>query len=381
MAYNNYGFGRSGFSGGYSSSGYGSSGGYGSGSRSGGFSSFRDSGRDPPVFFPSQLNNRKDNYKQSGSGRFANQEQRRRDMLHEQRNRRSDSHNKGRFGNQQQRKKKVPQAPPKPREYKDILSYSEYLLERPDDLEQWVVVACPKGKRCTLVAHKGMTTQYDKQGRPTANFPTNLPGGCDPLHLNPNHGAMRKTILDCVYSEADSTFYVLDLIMWNLHPFIECETSLRFFWLQTRLEEVDVASVNKCNAYRILPAVRFNVIDMQPPLLQPALYPDNRPVTDGFLFYHPEAIYQSGNTPLVGWLKGYMIPEIIEHIQLHPLYIEETPDNYKNLRDYVAEVGNDYGQKKKKKKPGKDGEKMETDGTSGGAGAANPTQGVEAMED
>lgn len=32
---------------------------------------------------------------------------------------------------------------------------------------------------------------------------------------------------------------------------------------------------------------------------------------DGILFYHKRAHYHPGNTPLVGWLKVYMIPEII----------------------------------------------------------------------
>ncbi|KAI5693151.1 hypothetical protein M8J75_009563 [Diaphorina citri] len=348
MAYNNYygnsggsSFGRSGF-------GYNNGGGYGP-DRQGGYSSFR---REEPIFFPSQAN-RQDMYKSGPPGRFPNQEQRRRNLLEEQRNRRSNTHNRGRFGQHQNqpKKKKGPTAPPKPREYKDILSYSEYLVERPDDLEQWVVVACPKGKRCTLVAHKGITTSYDKSGRPTSQFPSNLPGGCDPAHLLPTHGAMRKTILDCIYSESDDTFYVLDIIMWNLHPFVECETSLRFFWLQTRLQEVDVTSLNKTNRYRILPAVRFNVIDMQAYLLQPGLYPDNRPPVDGFLFYHPEAIYMSGTTPL-----------------LNTVYLSEKPADYTNLQEHVAQHGNSYGQKKKKKKAG--GESMETDGAGGGNSAS-----------
>ena len=32
---------------------------------------------------------------------------------------------------------------------------------------------------------------------------------------------------------------------------------------------------------------------------------------DGVLFYHKESHYTHGNTPLVGWLKGYMFPEIL----------------------------------------------------------------------
>lgn len=375
MSYNNYYSGNKGgnYRGG-GSGGFGGRSSYGGG-YGGGYN------HEKPIYFPSQLN-RQDMYKSGGYGRYSNQEQRRQSLLTEQRNRRSNVQNKGRnFGPPQQKKKKFPTAPPKPREYKDILSYSEYLVERPDDLEQWVVVACPKGKRCTLVAHKGITTAYDKHGKPVDSFLSHLPGGCDIACLMSTHGGMRKTILDCVYSEADSTYYVLDIIMWNLHPFVECETTLRFFWLTTRLEEVDVAAKAKSNQFRILPAARFPVIQMQESLSQVGLYPENKPVVDGFLFYHPEAIYMSGTTPLVGWLKGFMIPEIISHVQVHSSYLEEKPADYTTLAEHVAQHGNSYGKKNKKKKAGaaEAGDKMETDAALPKESSKQDT--VTAMED
>jgi hypothetical protein len=32
---------------------------------------------------------------------------------------------------------------------------------------------------------------------------------------------------------------------------------------------------------------------------------------DGILFYHKRVHYLPGVTPLVGWLKGYMLPEVL----------------------------------------------------------------------
>jgi snurportin-1 len=32
---------------------------------------------------------------------------------------------------------------------------------------------------------------------------------------------------------------------------------------------------------------------------------------DGILFYHKRVHYLPGVTPLVGWLKGYMLPEML----------------------------------------------------------------------
>lgn len=307
---------------------------------------------------------RRDLYKDNASGGYySNQEQRRRFLLEEQRNRRGESYARNRDFGESKPKKKVKGAPSKPREYKDILSYSEYLVERPDDLEQWIVVACPKGKRCTLVAEKGRTSMYDKAGRLLEAFESHLPGGLNPIHVDPNQGASRKSILDCVFNEHTRTFYVLDLIMWNLHPFVECETSLRFFWLESHFLEVAVSTKSRSNNYPIVPAKRFPVLELQQYLSQPHVYPDNEPRTDGFLFYHPEAIYMSGTTPLVGWLKGYMIPEVIgeDKLSVHSNYVDQKPSDFTTLQKYVEQHGNFYGTKKKKSKEDKTTDKMDTE--------------------
>lgn len=33
------------------------------------------------------------------------------------------------------------------------------------------------------------------------------------------------TILDCIYSEVNQTYYVLDVMCWRGHPFYDCQVS------------------------------------------------------------------------------------------------------------------------------------------------------------
>ncbi len=49
---------------------------------------------------------------------------------------------------------------------------------------------------------------------------------------------------------------------------------------------------------------------------------------DGILFYHKQAHYHPGNTPLVGWLKAYMIPEIIG-ANVPEKYLQNVPKVHK----------------------------------------------------
>lgn len=36
--------------------------------------------------------------------------------------------------------------------FKNKLQLSEWMYQRPDDLEDWILVACPKGTRCLIVS-------------------------------------------------------------------------------------------------------------------------------------------------------------------------------------------------------------------------------------
>ena len=55
---------------------------------------------------------------------------------------------------------------------------------------------------------------------------------------------------------------------------------------------------------------------------------------DGILFYHKEAHYIAGHTPLVLWLKAYMLPEIL-NISIPNWILDQTPTDYKGFRDAI----------------------------------------------
>ena len=89
----------------------------------------------------------------------------------------------------------------------------------------------PAGRRCLVSAKGGVTKAQRRTGRPYS-FPSSLPGG----------SRMRSKIgsceLDCIWSEEQQTYYVLDLLSWRGQPMADCTSEFRFFWMQNKLAEV-----------------------------------------------------------------------------------------------------------------------------------------------
>ncbi|XP_024088020.1 snurportin-1 isoform X2 [Pongo abelii] len=165
-----------------------------------------------------------------------------------------------------------------PKRYANQLMLSEWLIDVPSDLgQEWIVVVCPVGKRALIVASKGSTSAYTKSGYCVNRFSSLLPGG-----NRRNSTAKDYTILDCIYSEVNQTYYVLDVMCWRGHPFYDCQTDFRFYWMHSKLpEEEGLGEKTKLN-----------------------------PV-DGLLFYHKQTHYSPGSTPLVGWLRPYMVSDVL----------------------------------------------------------------------
>ncbi|XP_062859734.1 snurportin-1 [Trichomycterus rosablanca] len=193
-----------------------------------------------------------------------------------------------------------------PRHYANQLMLSEWLVDVPANLSSdWLLVVCPVGKRSLVVASKGCTSSYTKSGYCVNRFPSLLPGG------NRHNSAMGKdyTILDCIYSEVDRTYYILDVMCWRGHPVYDCSTEFRFYWLQSKVEEAEgLAEIAKRNPFRF---VSLNSIICTTELIQKALAHDYSFNVDGLLFYHGETHYTPGSTPLVGWLRPYMVSDIL----------------------------------------------------------------------
>uniref|UniRef100_V9KM21 Snurportin-1 n=1 Tax=Callorhinchus milii TaxID=7868 RepID=V9KM21_CALMI len=194
-----------------------------------------------------------------------------------------------------------------PKRYANQLMLSEWLVDVPSDLaEQWLLVVCPTGKRCLIVASKGSTAAYTKSGFCVNRFPSQLPGG------NRQNSAAGKdyTILDCIYNEVNRTFFVLDVMCWRGHPVYDCQTDFRFFWLQSKLQEEGekLSEIATVNPFRF---VGLQSSPCAPEAIYQILAADYPFEVDGLLFYHTQTHYTPGSTPLVGWLKPYMVADIL----------------------------------------------------------------------
>ncbi|XP_071778424.2 snurportin-1 [Centroberyx gerrardi] len=193
-----------------------------------------------------------------------------------------------------------------PKHYANQLMLSEWLVDVPAELDaDWLMVVCPVGKRSLIVASKGSTAAYTKSGYCVNRFPSLLPGG------NRHNSAMGKdyTILDCIYSEVDRTYYILDVMCWRGHPVYDCPTEFRFYWLQSKVQEADgLSEIAKRNPFRF---VSLQSTACTPESIQKALGAEYSFGVDGLLFYHRQTHYTPGSTPLVGWLRPYMVTDIL----------------------------------------------------------------------
>ncbi|ESO88091.1 hypothetical protein LOTGIDRAFT_126607 [Lottia gigantea] len=217
------------------------------------------------------------------------------------------------------------------RSYKNQLMLSEWLVEVPEDFTtEWVTVLCPVARRCLVVASRGKTKAYTKSGYCFHTFISSLPGG---NRANDNKYT-DFTVLDCLYNETDGIYFVLDIMCWKGHPVYESETEFRFYWLQSKIDETpEVQSVNRNNPYKFIPLPNFPCSQED---ISIAIATANFEI-DGLLFYHKRTHYTIGATPLVVWLKPYMVPEIIG-IQIPEHLMDKRPQTYENYQKHLKEV-------------------------------------------
>uniref|UniRef100_A0A2K6TH18 Snurportin-1 n=1 Tax=Saimiri boliviensis boliviensis TaxID=39432 RepID=A0A2K6TH18_SAIBB len=180
-----------------------------------------------------------------------------------------------------------------PKRYANQLMLSEWLIDVPSDLGQSLIVAS-----------RGSTSAYTKSGYCVNRFPSLLPGG-----NRRNSTAKDYTILDCIYSEVNQTYYILDVMCWRGHPFYDCQTDFRFYWIHSKLpEEEGLREKTKLNPFKFVGLKNF---PCTPESLCDVLSMDFPFEVDGLLFYHKQTHYSPGCTPLVGWLRPYMVSDVL----------------------------------------------------------------------
>jgi len=176
----------------------------------------------------------------------------------------------------------------------------------PDDLSSWFIIPCPRGRRCILAVQSHRTLVFGKNNNLMWTLSTRLP---------------KQTILFCIYDKRSSIYHIVDIIMWNGQDYstqVECQC--RFFVLTSLIGD---PRLNQ--HFQILP--RWILGEKQ-------IFNQEDISEDGYLFYHPMGFYESGYSPLVCWLKPFMIEEILG-ININGLI--EKPDGYITARDFMLD--------------------------------------------
>lgn len=119
----------------------------------------------------------------------------------------------------------------------------------------------------------------------------------------------------------------------------------RFFWLRSKFAETPELSIeSERNKYQFhlldytqaVPFVISEILSTVPRLN------DKTFLYDGILFYHKESIYISGFTPLVTWLKPYMLPEVYG-VHVNAVYMEKKPQSYENFEEFIKKLSSQKG--------------------------------------
>lgn len=127
------------------------------------------------------------------------------------------------------------------------------------------------------------------------------------------------------------------------------QMSCRQFWIRSRLKD---ELPELCDLRRpIIPLETYSCTrdTIEDVLNTFPYFQSNLPKVDGVLFYHQDAHYTQGRTPLVGWLKTFMIPEVFG-VSIVDSYYEDRPGDYVNYLEFVAQFDKQYSSKRNRRK-------------------------------
>jgi len=247
--------------------------------------------------------------------------------------------------------------------YKKHLMLSEWMEVVPMDLDtMWFMVPVPEGKRTLVVAGEGRTRRFTRGGYDLGEFKS---------LLSYNN---KETILDCIFVPAQGTFYVLDVLVIRGHPMYDCDTVTRFDWGKQQIAEMRESDGDiqkrewggrRPNHYAFKPLEHYaaDAATIGHVLSEESVFCFNKDTDkpaplDGILFYHQQLNYMPGHTPLVSWLKGYMVPEML-NIPVGEALMAQKPANYEGMQAEVALFEKNYAQKKEKIKAKEDRRQQE----------------------
>lgn len=128
--------------------------------------------------------------------------------------------------------------------------------------------------------------------------------------------------------------------------------NFRFHWLNRKLLEENSQCLERSNVnpYIFKPLCQYTTDkkNLTAELTSPH-FPYFEEPLDGLLFYHNMLHYMPGHTPLVGWLKAYMVPEILG-IEVSNKIDSQKPIDYVTMTKHITEFETNYYQEKEKRK-------------------------------
>ncbi|CAH1796903.1 unnamed protein product [Owenia fusiformis] len=218
------------------------------------------------------------------------------------------------------------------RYYSNQLMFSEWMVAVPENFDkEWLMVMSPVGKRVLLIASKGITRAYGKTGYKLNEFASAIPGGS---MSQQGRGSHEYSVLDCVWSEALQTYFIIDMMCWKSHPIYDTETEFRFFWMHQKFTEdcPNISKLTRANQFHIVPLPHFACSRESLQVTMEQAAPDFK--VDGLLFYHKKSHYAFGSTPLVTWLKPWMLPEVL-NIPVPEKYMKLKPPQYNTAGEFI----------------------------------------------
>ncbi|KAL7010981.1 hypothetical protein ACKWTF_014028 [Chironomus riparius] len=243
-------------------------------------------------------------------------------------------------------------------EFSKNLMMSEWMMEEPDDLEDFLLVPCPKGTRSTLIHElppdepvgflrrpkflekkPHYAKLYSKTGHKLLEVKTNIPP---------------DTILDCFYVKKIKTIYILDCMKYDGRDLTNCDTAFRRYWIgskfyECRLGVIDIRVPKNELKLDFLEGFEFKQPHRVHHCFQRMPYFHDFAELDGYLFYHKDCSYTPGESPLVLWLFPFMIDEVLTMFRVHKDYNTFKPDNYTNYIEFIEKFNVKKEEKNKKR--------------------------------
>jgi snurportin-1 len=212
---------------------------------------------------------------------------------------------------------------------KGRIMYAEWLMDVPEDFaEKWKMLPVPKAKRVTIVFEKDTCLISNKTGKQLNQF--KIP-----------HYTSSTAIFDGFFK--DKTVYILDFIKTGTFELEECDFECRRTLGNNFLVENHVLEKNqvlgKWKFELLEPVVDCTKERMEEFMSKPTPYE-----LDGLLFYHVNGFYTPGFTPLVTWLKPWMLTDILD-VPVNPIYLADaTGGTTKEFIENFTKSHPTYGQ-------------------------------------